>query len=167
MLQNQPAASVRLSASAQGKVAGGRSSAMVRLVNGSRYARLVRLATEWKASEAEAPYLVMYSDNYFSTPFARREPRNLTRPAAAAGQQQAAPGSHRGRRQQRRGRDYSDPTLAAVGSLRSATKRYTGCFLHQMLLCCQRHSPGSDTDRSAQFGEQEDEILRRPKNDCR
>ena len=65
MLQNQPAASVRLSASVQGKVAGGRSSAMVRLVNGSRYARLVRLATEWNASEAEAPYLVMYSDNYF------------------------------------------------------------------------------------------------------
>jgi hypothetical protein len=33
--------------------------------NGSRYARLVSVRAEWSAPEAQAPYLVMCSDNYF------------------------------------------------------------------------------------------------------
>jgi hypothetical protein len=46
------------------------------VVNGQQYVRLVRLRVEWNEPESQAPYLVMYSDNYFD--LLPRESRTIT-----------------------------------------------------------------------------------------
>ena len=35
------------------------------VVSEQQYVRLVRLRVEWNEPESQAPYIVMYSDNYF------------------------------------------------------------------------------------------------------
>ena len=65
MLQDQPAASLELPKAMQLTVSGERAQASLRLRNGPSFARLVRVRAEWNVPEPQAPYLVMYSDNYF------------------------------------------------------------------------------------------------------
>ena len=65
MLKEQPAVDVKVPASLQAKVSGKQTSVSLDLTNGAGYARLVRVRAEWNGPQEEAPYLVMYSDNYF------------------------------------------------------------------------------------------------------
>jgi hypothetical protein len=65
MLKEQPAADVKGPASLQAKVSGEQACVSLDLTNGAGYARLLRVRAEWKGPEENAPYLVMYSDNYF------------------------------------------------------------------------------------------------------
>jgi hypothetical protein len=64
-LQDSPSAALRTPDALNAKASGGKASASLNVVNGQQYARLVRLRVEWNEPESQAPYLVMYSDNYF------------------------------------------------------------------------------------------------------
>ncbi|MFA5058120.1 MAG: glutamine amidotransferase, partial [Opitutaceae bacterium] len=64
-LQDEPAAVLQLPPAVQLTASGGQAQGSFRLTNGTGYARLVRVRAVWNGPEAEAPYLVMYSDNYF------------------------------------------------------------------------------------------------------
>jgi hypothetical protein len=64
-LQDQPATVLRLPPAVQLTASGGRARGSFGLSNGTGYARLVHVRAVWNAPEAQAPYLVMYSDNYF------------------------------------------------------------------------------------------------------
>jgi hypothetical protein len=64
-LKDSPSAALRTPDALNAKASGGKASASLNVVNGQQYARLVRLRVEWNEPESQAPYLVMYSDNYF------------------------------------------------------------------------------------------------------
>lgn len=65
MLKDLPAADVKASMLGQEDISEGRGHFSVRLTNGARYARLVRLHAKWDGEPLDSPYLVLYSDNYF------------------------------------------------------------------------------------------------------
>jgi beta-mannosidase len=65
-LKNQPAASLQLSKSVEARFAEGKAAASLSISNKSAsYARLVRARAEWSSPENQAPFLVIYGDNYF------------------------------------------------------------------------------------------------------
>jgi hypothetical protein len=64
-LKDAPSAALRTPHALNAKASGGKASASLNVVNGQQYVRLVRLRVEWNEPESQAPYLVMYSDNYF------------------------------------------------------------------------------------------------------
>jgi hypothetical protein len=63
-LKDLPTTTLTLPAAVRATVAGGKASLVLRVTNGGKYARLVRVRAEWPAGGA-SPYLVKYSDNYF------------------------------------------------------------------------------------------------------
>ena len=65
MLQDQAPATLNLADSVKATASGNRVSTSLKLTNGTKYARLVRVRAEWDDAQAGQPYLVMYSDNYF------------------------------------------------------------------------------------------------------
>jgi beta-mannosidase len=62
-LRDLPKAPLSLPAQVVAVTSGDRAHAVLNLVDGAAYARLVRVRAEW--SDDGAPYLVKYSDNYF------------------------------------------------------------------------------------------------------
>jgi hypothetical protein len=64
-LQDQPKAQLDLPAKIQFAISAGRGEGTLQLRNGSDYARLVRVRAEWEGADSQAPYLVMFDDNYF------------------------------------------------------------------------------------------------------
>ncbi len=64
-LQDLPAANLTLPSELKAAVTGRGAHATLALTNGSQYARLVRIRAEWTEGEGNAPYLVMYGDNFF------------------------------------------------------------------------------------------------------
>ena len=62
-LKDLPKATLSLPTKISSVGSGGRANAVLNLVNGGAYARLVRVRAEWIGSGT--PYLVKYSDNYF------------------------------------------------------------------------------------------------------
>jgi hypothetical protein len=62
-LKDLPKATLSLPTKIRGVCSGGRANAVLNVVNGGAYARLVRVRAEWIGSGT--PYLVKYSDNYF------------------------------------------------------------------------------------------------------
>jgi hypothetical protein len=65
ILQDQPAATLQLPTGVEATVSGGEAKVAFRVANGPQYARLVRVRAEWNTPETQAPYLTMFSDNYF------------------------------------------------------------------------------------------------------
>ena len=64
-LKDLPEASLQLPAEVRAVAAGEKARAALNVANGANYARLVRVRAEWAQPGGAAPYLVMYSDNYF------------------------------------------------------------------------------------------------------
>jgi len=62
-LQNSPPTTLTLPAEIHADISAEKANAALRIVNGSGYARLVRIRAEWPT--AGSPYLTMFSDNYF------------------------------------------------------------------------------------------------------
>jgi len=64
-LQDLPAAKVILPHSVKLTAAAGRARGTVTIRNGAKYARLVRLHLNWEGPQNQAPFLVLFGDNYF------------------------------------------------------------------------------------------------------
>jgi beta-mannosidase len=64
-LKDLSAATLKVPESLRGTISGKKATMSLDLSNGPQYARLVRIRAEWDEPETKAPYLVMYSDNYF------------------------------------------------------------------------------------------------------
>ena len=65
-LQNQPAATLLLPKTLEARFAEGKAITSFSIPNQSGfYARLIRIRENWKSSATEAPFLAIYSDNYF------------------------------------------------------------------------------------------------------
>jgi hypothetical protein len=64
-LKDQPAADLSLPAKLEAKVSGRRAKLSLNLQATEQYARLVRVRAEWDGPQEQAPYLVLYGDNYF------------------------------------------------------------------------------------------------------
>ena len=64
-LKDLPAANVKVSATAHTEMSGADAHLSLQLTNGDRYARLLRVRAEWGETRQDAPYLVLYNDNYF------------------------------------------------------------------------------------------------------
>jgi beta-mannosidase len=65
MLKGQPQADVITPKSVEAKVRDGTGKITLKLRNHDKYARLVRLRAEWNTETKNAPFLLLYSDNYF------------------------------------------------------------------------------------------------------
>jgi hypothetical protein len=74
-LKDLPKATLSLPAKISGVASGGRANAVLKVVNGGAYARLVRVRAEWFGSGS--PYLVKYSDNYFDLLPGEEKPLDL------------------------------------------------------------------------------------------
>jgi hypothetical protein len=64
-LKNLPEANVKVPATAHAEVSGTNSYLSLQFTNGDRYARLVHVRGEWEGAAQDAPYGVLYDDNYF------------------------------------------------------------------------------------------------------
>jgi hypothetical protein len=64
-LKDIPTAKVEVLAMAETQSSGADARLSVRVTNGDRYARLLRFRTEWENAAKNAPYLVLYDDDYF------------------------------------------------------------------------------------------------------
>jgi hypothetical protein len=64
-LKDLPRASLTLPTEVHTVASGNRAHAVLKIASGDKYARLVRVRAEWPDGSSRAPYLVMYSDNYF------------------------------------------------------------------------------------------------------
>lgn len=65
MLKDLPAANVVLPQGLKSTASGRQAAVPIKIRNGPAYARLVRLRVEWNEPEDRAPFLEIYSDNYF------------------------------------------------------------------------------------------------------
>ena len=65
MLKDLPSAQVKVSAAASSEEAANEANISIQLRNGDRYARLLRIRSEWDGSDQDFPYLVLYDDNFF------------------------------------------------------------------------------------------------------
>lgn len=65
MLKNLPPAAIKPPATVSGEISQGRGHFSVQIANHDRYARLIRVHANWDNEPADAPWLVLYSDNYF------------------------------------------------------------------------------------------------------
>lgn len=65
VLQDLPPATLAVAEAPPVNNSGAKARMLLRVTNGPRYARLVRIRAEWNGPENQAPYLVMYSDNDF------------------------------------------------------------------------------------------------------
>jgi beta-mannosidase len=64
-LKDQPTATLQPAKGVQATVSGSSARGSLTLLNGSHYARLVRIRAEWHVPDAHAPYAALYGDNYF------------------------------------------------------------------------------------------------------
>jgi hypothetical protein len=64
-LKDQPPATLQPTKAVHAAVSGSSARGSLTLLNGSHYARLVRIRAEWGGLDAHAPYAPLYGDNYF------------------------------------------------------------------------------------------------------
>jgi hypothetical protein len=64
-LKDEPAAELSLPVKLAAKVSGRRAKLSLNLQATGQYARLVRVRAEWEGPQEQAPYLILYGDNYF------------------------------------------------------------------------------------------------------
>jgi len=64
-LKEQAGTELKVPEGVAAAVSGDEANVSLNIENESRYAHLVRVSAVWEAESAKAPYLVMYSDNYF------------------------------------------------------------------------------------------------------